>query len=80
MFKCQLCVRKSVQYFIGKLFLNVLEINYIYMIKLFLNFNSFDINNFVSKIILFIIQLKINIDIKNIVKGLISGWRMEIVK
>lgn len=80
MFKCQLCVRKSVQYFIGKLFLNVLEINYIYMIKLFLNFNSFDINNFVGKIILFIIQLKINIDINNIVKGLISGWRMEIVK
>lgn len=57
-----------------------MEINYIYMIKLFLNFNSFDINNFVSKIILFIIQLKINIDINNIVKGLISGWRMEIVK
>lgn len=77
MFKCQSCVRKSVQHFIGKLFLNVSEINHIYMIKPSLNFNSFDINNFVSKIILSTIQSKTNIDIKNTVKGLTSGWRME---
>lgn len=75
MFKCQSCVRKSVQHFIGKLFLNVSEINHIYMIKPSLNFNSFDINNFVSKII----HLKY-IDINNTVKGLTSGWRMKTVK
>lgn len=56
------------------------SIIYIYMIKPSLNFNSFDINNFVSKNILSTIQSKTNIDIKNTVKGLTSGWRMETVK
>lgn len=50
------------------------------MIKPSLNFNSFDINNFVSKIILSTIQSKTNIDINNTVKGLTSGWRMKTVK
>lgn len=50
------------------------------MIKPSLNFNSFDISNFFSKIILSTIQKKTNIDITITVKGLTSGWKMETVK
>lgn len=75
-----MCKKKCSAFYWKIIFKCIGDQSYIYMIKPSLNFNSFDINNFVSKIILSTIQSKTNIDINNTVKGLTSGWRMETVK
>lgn len=56
MFNCQSCVRKQVFSILLENYFSMYRRSIIYMIKAILNFNSFDINNFVSKIILSTIQ------------------------